>query len=135
MKYRVREISGVGAQHGEKLARAGITDISGLLRRCGDRRGRRRVAGETGIEPDVLLAWANMADLMRIPGVGRQFAELLGAAGVDTVKELAGRDPESLAATLADANGTSRLTRRTPTPSMVARWIARAGTIEPRISH
>ena len=135
MKYKIEEIEGIGPAYGEKLKGAGIADTDALLSRCGGKKGRTEVAKETGLDESRLLKWANMADLMRISGVGEEFSELLEAAGVDTVKELQHRNAENLAAKMAEVNETKKLTRVVPAATQVARWIEQAKTLTPMISH
>lgn len=86
--YPVAKIEGIGPTYAEKLLAAGIRTTAALLERAKDPRGRKALAGETGIEESKVLKWANMADLMRVRGIGEEYSELLEAAGVDTVKEL-----------------------------------------------
>ena len=74
------------------------------------------MGASTGISEPQLLKWANMADLMRINGVGSEFSKLLEAAGVDTVKELRTRNAENLAGKMRRVNAAHRLTRATPRP-------------------
>ena len=81
------------------------------------------------------MKWANLADLMRISGIGPQFSELLEAAGVDTVKELRNRNAENLAAKMKEVQREKKLTRTAPGVSTVSRWIARAKEMDPVISH
>ena len=64
-------------------------------------KGRKALAEKTGFDEKQILCWANMADRMRIKGVGEEYAELLQAAGVDTVKELKYRNPANLAKAMA----------------------------------
>ena len=85
---KISEIEGIGPSYAEKLTAADISTTEKLLKVCGSKKGRAEIAMKTGISESNLLKWSNMADLMRIKGVGKQFAELLEAAGVDTVKEL-----------------------------------------------
>jgi predicted flap endonuclease-1-like 5' DNA nuclease len=70
-----------------------------------------------------------MVDLYRIKGVGSEYAELLEAAGVDTVPELAQRNAENLAKKLAAVNEEKNLTRRVPSESEVTRWVEEAKTL------
>ncbi len=135
MSYKIQEIEGIGPANGKKLEEVGILKTTDLLDACGSASGRKDTAGKTGINDSILLRWANMADLMRISGVGKQFAELLEAAGVDTVKELKQRNAENLAAKMKEINEEKKLTRAVPEPSQVARWVEQAQTLEPRISH
>jgi predicted flap endonuclease-1-like 5' DNA nuclease len=135
MKYKIEEIEGIGPTYGEKLKAAGIADTDALLSRCGARQGRADVAKETGLDESRLLKWANMADLMRISGVGEEYSELLEAAGVDTVKELQHRNAENLAAKMAEVNEAKKLTRVVPAASQVEKWIDQAKDLTPMISH
>lgn len=135
MKYQIEEIEGIGPAYGAKLKAAGIADTEMLLARCGARKGRVEVAKETGLDETRLLKWANMADLMRISGVGEEYSELLEAAGVDTVKELQHRKADNLAAKMAEVNQTKKLTRVVPAASQVEKWIEQAKSLTPMISH
>lgn len=133
--YQIEEIEGIGPAYGEKLAACGITKTAELLERCGSAKGRKEVAAASGLSETLLLKWVNMADLMRVPGVGSEFSELLEAAGVDTVKELAQRRADNLAAKMAEVNAAKRLTRRVPGEAEVSRWIEAAKTLPPAVSH
>jgi predicted flap endonuclease-1-like 5' DNA nuclease len=135
MSYRIEEIEGIGAAYAGELAGAGIKNTDELLEKCGSAKGREAVARATGLDAGQLLKWANMADLMRVSGIGREFSELLEAAGVDTVKELRNRRPQTLVARMAEVNDVKRLTRRVPSTSEVARWVQQAETLEPKITH
>lgn len=135
MGYKIDGIEGIGPVYAAKLIAAGIKTTDGFLKACASRKGRKDVATKTGISDTHLLEWANMADLMRIKGVGPEFSELLEAAGVDTVKELKKRKPQSLAAKLAEVKAEKKLTRVTPSLEMVERWVAEANDLPPVITH
>ena len=123
MAYKVIDIEGVGAAYAEKLNAAGIETAAQLLEKCATPAGRKALAEETGISEKVVLRWANHADFFRVKGVGPQFAELLEAAGVDTVKELAHRNAENLAAKMAEVNAEKNLVNRVPVASEVQKMI------------
>ncbi|MCB2055186.1 MAG: DUF4332 domain-containing protein [Geminicoccaceae bacterium] len=135
MSYRIEEIEGIGKSYGVKLRAEGLGTTKALLSACADRKGRKSVAEKTGIDETRLLKWANMADLMRIRGIGTQYSELLEAAGVDTVKELRNRNAANLAEALASTNATRKLTRSVPAPKMVESWVAQAKQMAPAISY
>ncbi|NWG46159.1 MAG: DUF4332 domain-containing protein [Alphaproteobacteria bacterium] len=135
MAYSVEDIEGIGPAFAKTLGEAGIKTTDDLLEHCGHAKGRETLAGTTGISEKLLLKWANMADLMRISGVAGEYAELLEAAGVDTVKELKMRRPDNLTARMAEVNEAKKLTRRVPAESEVARWIEQAALLEPKITH
>ena len=98
-------------------------------------KARKALATETGLEEARILKWANMADLMRVKGIGEEYSELLEAAGVDTVKELKTRKAENLAAKIAEANAAKKLVRAVPGPKLVARWIDGAKSLAPRLTY
>ena len=123
MAYKVIDIEGVGAAYAEKLTAAGVVTTAQLLDKCATPAGRKALAEETGISDKLVLKWANHADLFRVKGVGPQFAELLEAAGVDTVKELAHRKPENLAAKMEEVNAEKKLVRRVPVVAEVQKMV------------
>jgi predicted flap endonuclease-1-like 5' DNA nuclease len=133
--YRIQEIEGIGPTYAKKLAQSGITNTKHLLEQCASAKGRRTVAQATGLDESQLLKWANMADLMRISGVGEEYSELLEAAGVDTVKELKQRKAENLAARMEEVNAARQLVRQRPSVKQVTRWIEQAKSLAPTISH
>ncbi len=135
MKYKVIEIEGIGPAYAEKLNAAGIIDSDDLLETGASVKGRKALAEKTGIEEVRILRWVNHSDLFRIHGVGPQFAELLEASGVDTVKELRTRNAENLAARMEQVMNEKGLTRTSPSAKVVAGWIEEAKTLEPRVSH
>ncbi|ABS68540.1 DUF4332 domain-containing protein [Xanthobacter versatilis] len=126
MSYPIIDIEGIGAVFAEKLKGAGITTTDALLEKAKSPKGRKELASASGIDESRILKWANMADLMRIKGVGEEYSELLEAAGVDTVKELKTRVPANLTKAMADVNAHKKLVRALPTESMVAKWVAQA---------
>ena len=133
MAYRIQEIEGIGPVYAAKLVEVGIKTTGSLLKSCGDPKGRDALSEKTAISHQLLLKWANMADLMRISGIGRQLAELLEASGVDTVKELKHRLADNLAAKMAEVSAEKRLCQRTPSSAVVAKWIAQANIMDAAI--
>ena len=135
MGYKIDEIEGIGPVYAEKLGTAGISTTADLLKLCCDARGRKATAATTGLNESQLLKWVNMADLMRISGVGEEYSELLEAAGVDTVKELRNRNAGNLAAKMVDINASRKLTRTVPSEKTVAGWVEQAKSLDPLITH
>ena len=95
---KIEEIEGVGPTYAAKLSGAGVLTTEHLLERGGSPSGREALADETGQSHAQILEWVNHVDLMRINGVGSEYADLLEAAGVDSVPELARRNAANLAA-------------------------------------
>jgi predicted flap endonuclease-1-like 5' DNA nuclease len=135
MANSVDTIEGIGPKLAEKLAEAGIKNTDQLLEAAGTAAGRKGLAESTGISGKLILKFANHADLMRIKGIGGEYAELLEAAGVDTVKELRHRNAENLSAKMGEVNEEKSLTRRVPSAKVLQGWIDEAKETEPAISH
>ena len=135
MTYKIDDIEGIGPAMKEKLAKVEIQTTDDLLKLCADKKGRASTAESTGCSEKQLLKWANMADLMRVSGVGEEYSELLEAAGVDTIKELRNRNAENLAAAMKATNDEKSLTRTVPSAATLQKWIDHAKTLEPCISH
>ena len=135
MSYKIDEIEGIGPSYKEKLGGAGIGSTDDLLELCASPNGRKAIAEKTGLSEKLILGWTNMADLMRVSGVGRQNAELLEAAGVDTIKELRNRNAENLAKKMEEVNAEKKLTKATPSLSSIESWVAQAKQTEPKIEY
>lgn len=135
MSYKIDEIEGIGPAYGEKLGTAEIRTTDDLIEQCASAQGRKAVAEKTGLSEKHLLNWSNKADMMRISGIGPQFSELLEASGVDTVKELQHRNAENLAAKMEEVNAEKKLSRTSPSVSVVKEWIEAAKGMKPTISH
>lgn len=133
--YEITEIEGIGETYGNKLRAKGIPKTGELLERAGTKKGRVKLAEETGLPESLILTWVNHADLMRINGVGGQFAELLEAAGVDSVKELAHRNAENLHEKLQATNNELGLSGTTPSLDHLRKIIDQAKQMQPKVSH
>lgn len=124
--YKIIDVQGIGPVYAEKLIAAGIENTDQLLEKGATAKGRQALEEATGITSKLILTWVNHADLYRIKGVGPQFAELLEAAGVDTVKELGHRNAENLAAKMLEVNEEKKLVRRVPVQAEIEKMIAQA---------
>jgi len=133
--YPIQDVEGIGPTYGEKLEAAGIKDTDALLVATATKASRKELAEKTDLSESSILKWANMVDLYRINGVGSEFSELLEAAGVDTVPELAQRRADNLAAKMIEVNDAKKLTRRTPTESEVEKWVEHAKTLDRAIEY
>lgn len=132
---KIEEIEGIGPAYAAKLTAAGLTTVESLLEQGGTAKGRAAIAEKTEISEKLILRWVNHADLIRIKGIGPQYAELLEAAGVDTVKELRHRNAANLAVKLIEINEAKNIAGTTPNEKQVEGWIEEAKTLEPKVSH
>lgn len=132
---RIDEIRSLSHKDATRLRKAGVRTTAGLLKRASTRPGRSELAAETEISTGDLLRWVNVADLMRVRGIGGEYAELLAACGVNTLKELRRRNPVALTAKILSMNGRKDLVRRLPTESMVEAWVDRASSLDLVVRH
>jgi predicted flap endonuclease-1-like 5' DNA nuclease len=102
------------------------------MRTSSNKKGRTELAEKSEISEKLILKWANHADLIRIKGIGGEYAELFEAAGVDTVPELATRKAENLFKKMQEINEAKSLVRKLPTEAQVEDWITQAKTL-PRV--
>ncbi len=135
MTYPIAMIDGLSVQAAAKLKSAGIRTTEGLLEAARTMKGRKALAATTGLSEQQLLEWANMADCMRIKGMGKAKAELLRAAGVTTVRELLHRNPERLAQAMREANDKRKLVGVQPSGASVKRLIENARKLPLKISY
>jgi predicted flap endonuclease-1-like 5' DNA nuclease len=129
------DIEGIGPAYAAKLGEAGLQTTDDLLAAGGTPQGRTSLDDKTGIASALILEWVNHADLYRIDGVGSEYADLLEAAGVDSVIELAQRNAASLTAKLEEVNGQKQLVRSVPSESQVARWIEQSKNLDRAVHH
>ena len=132
---KLEEIEGIGPTYAQKLRAAGVRSIEALLKAGSTPKGRRELVEQTGIGDEYIMDWVNRADLMRVRGVGEEYGDLLEWAGVDTVVELAQRNPDNLHKKMQEVNEQKNLVRRLPTRDMVAGWIGQAKTLPRVISY
>lgn len=124
--YPIENVEGIGAVFGEKMRQAGIKDTDTLLQNVRKPAQRKELAEKTGISGKLILKFANMVDLYRVNGIGSEYSELLEAAGVDTVPELAQRNATNLTKAMTEVSEQKKLTRRVPAEAEVVKWIAHA---------
>ena len=132
---KLTSIEGIGEKYGEELESAGVSTQEDLLAKGATSAGRKKIAESTGISEKLLLEWVNQADLARIKGVGEEYADLLEAAGVDTVPELAQRNADNLLAAMETTNTEKKLVRQLPTKEQVSDWIDQAKALPRVIEH
>ncbi len=123
---KILDIEGIGPVYAAKLQEVGIKSVEALLEAGAHPKGRQDLAEKADISKDLILEWVNHADLYRIKGVGEEYSDLLEEAGVDTVVELATRNPENLFKKILEVNGEKELVRRPPSQKMVEEWVRQA---------
>jgi predicted RecB family nuclease len=135
MSYPITVIDDIGADEAETLKSAGIRTTEKLLEAAKSPKGRKLLAAKTKLDEKQLLSWANIADKLRIRGMGRGYAGLLCEVGVETVKELRYRNPARLAKSMAEANKRRKLVRFLPSEKLVQRWVEHARRLPQKITY
>jgi len=120
------KIEGIGKTYAQKLKDAGIATTEALLKQGATPKGRQEIGERSGIGDKLILKWINRADLFRVKGIGEEYADLLEVSGVDTVPDLARRNPENLYQKLMEANAEKKLVRRPPSQAQVQGWVKQA---------
>ena len=128
-------VEGIGKVYTKKLVNAGVKSTDALLEQGGTSKGRKDIAAKSGISETLILEWVNHVDLFRIKGVFEEYADLLEEAGVDTVVELAQRNPENLYKKLVEVNEKKNLVRQLPGQSQVKKWVAQAKKLPRKVSY
>jgi hypothetical protein len=135
MSYPITEIEGIDREAAAILKSVGIRSTGRLLEAARTVRGRKILANKTGFDEKKLLGWANVADRMRVKGVRKEYAGLLQAAGVDTVKELKYRNPANLAKAMVEANKKRAKVVLLPSEKVVGNWIENAKKLQLKITY
>jgi predicted flap endonuclease-1-like 5' DNA nuclease len=131
----IKDIKGVGDVSTAKLLELGIKHVKDLLDKGSQPKGRTELGQSTSVPTSTVLKWVNYADLFRIKGIGGHYAELLEAAGVDSVPELSHRKPENLLAKLEETNTEQKLVRQLPALKVVRKWVDQAKLLPKVVFH
>jgi predicted flap endonuclease-1-like 5' DNA nuclease len=131
----IKDIEGIGDVYADKLRQAGVKTVEALLEKGATPKGRQELAAAAGFSEQTILEWVNRADMFRVPGIGSQYSDLLEAAGVDTVRELAKRKAENLFETMKKVNEEKNKVNRLPSVSQIQNWIDAAKSLPKGITY
>lgn len=134
-RINLAKIEGIGPVYALKFREQGITTVESFLEYAAERKGRQRLAAQMGISEKLILEWTNLADLMRVQGIGEEYSQLLEAAGVDSPRELSNRRADHLYQKLIEVNTEKKLVRRIPSLRQVETWIQEAKRLAPVVTH
>lgn len=129
---KISRVEGIGPTYTSKLHECGIDYQEQFLELCSSSKDRHLLAKRSGISARLILKWTNHIDLERVNGIGEEYAELLESAGVDTIPELAQRNPHNLYLSLRAANDERHLVRQCPSEHAVESWVEQAKQL-PRV--
>ncbi len=135
MVHNIQDIEDINSVYSEKLVGAGITNIEELLEKCSSLTGIEELEKNTGIEKNLIIKWVNLAGLLQIKGIKREYFSLLSALGIDTISELKDRFPETLHSQMMKVNHQKQLVQHLPSLSMVRSWVAQSINIQRKTAH
>jgi predicted flap endonuclease-1-like 5' DNA nuclease len=130
---RIDQVAGISQKDATRLRKAGVRTSKGLIDAGSNRKDRADLALITGLDQRDIQQWINHSDLLRVKGVGAEYAELLVTAGVDTLRDLRRRNPTALLAKIIGLNGEAKVVQRLPTEARVEGWIEAAKEMEPSL--
>jgi hypothetical protein len=133
--YPIAETRAIAPFYAAKLKSAGIRSTTTLLQRASTPKLRKELSETTNIPMNLILDWANIADLTRVRGIALDYAELLVAAGVDTVKDLGRRNAANLVARMQEVNGRKPHVDLLPSEKRVEGWIRVAKSLKPGMDY
>ena len=133
--YPITEVRAIAPFYAAKLKSAGIRSTTTLLKRTSTPKLRKELSETTNIPMTLILDWANIADLTRVRGIALDYAELLVAAGVDTVKDLSRRNVVNLVARMKDVNRKKPHVELLPSEKRVTGWIVAAKSLKPGMDY
>lgn len=133
--HKIEDIKGIGTSIAKKLRDAGVKNTWALLANAATRHQRKALAEKTGLNESQVLHYAKRADIYRIEGVGSVYAEILEAAGVDSLAELAKWNAEILAKAIKAVNKTKKIVRQLPSKMLVSKWIDKAKSLPKVLEH
>jgi len=133
-RKEIEYVEGIGPAVGAQLRSVGVATALDLMVEGATRRGRKHLSDRSGIAQSQILTWVNHIDLYRLKGVAKEYADLLEQSGVDTVVELAQRNPNNLFKRMNEINEQKKLVRRTPHLSEVQSWVEQAKSLK-RLIH
>ena len=133
--YPIADMHAIAPFYMNKLKAAGIRSTTTLLARAATPKLRRELVERTNIPMRLVLDWANIADLTRVRGIALDYAELLSAAGVNTVRDLGRRNAVTLVVRMNKINGEKRRVALMPSEKRVAGWIEAAKALKPGMEY
>ncbi len=123
---KTEKVKGIGPRLGKELRTMGITNVGELL--ISD---PEAAAEKTRASPEMVKHLQSTAQLLMVPGVDENDAELLKEAGVNSIKELADQDPIQLSIKIEEVAKTyveqGRITENEkPTIEEIVSWVKQA---------
>jgi nucleotidyltransferase/DNA polymerase involved in DNA repair len=121
--YDVAAIEGIGPKYVEALKSMGIhstQELVGALQK--DHQKIDQIAKSLKVQPEALSSWVSMADIIQLPGVDGQAAELIQTVGISSLSELGVTNANSLHNEMVSFNKKSPIVPEVPSAEAMTRW-------------
>lgn len=120
---RIVDLTRIEPEYITALKSRGVHSTDSLLRHAATSRARDILARQTGIPEPLISEWANMADLMRVNGLGESYCYLLRAAGVRRLEDLRQASADELFQAIEKVDNYDKWVGRLPSFRRVRSWI------------
>ncbi len=124
--YLLDEINSMTHYYKKKLAKRGIFNTLDLLERCSNDYQIIRFAKMTGLSRSLLRKWVRLADIMRVKGIGEEYANLLITLGYDNLEALSIEKGKILHEKIENYDKTKKKVKRMPSEKEIRMWIKSA---------
>lgn len=124
--YLLDEINSMNHYYKKKLAKRGIFTTLDLLERCSNEYQIIRFAKMTGLSRSLLRKWVRLADIMRVKGIGEEYAKLLITLGYDNLEALSIEKGKILHEKIENYDKTKKKVKRMPSEKEIRMWIKSA---------
>ena len=122
---KIIEIEGIGEKYAKTLEKAGIVEVENLVPLTW--RELKELAGKTKISLKLLEKWQDQAEIMEIKGIGPEYSEVLNRVGIDSIKELAYRNPQKTLDKIVDFDKKQPdVIRKIPKVEEITDWISQS---------
>ena len=124
---QVSELADIAGDYAAALADQVCVATLADLRKAGAKpEGRQHMVDETGIRPETILEFVQLADLMRVQPLTACGARLLRNAQMNGIGDLGKADAAALQKTLAELNAKQEMLSLSPTLKEVTDWVEQA---------
>ncbi len=124
----IETVEGIGEVYGQKLRAMKIETTGALLKanKSAPKKLRTDVEASLKVKDTVVNSWVSMADLLRVDGIDKQYAELLNDSGINDVAALAKASNTGLATKAKKINDDTGVAPKAPTATELKNIIANA---------
>lgn len=124
MANLIKSLPFVGKKYRVMLKKAKITTTGEILERGICRTSRENLANELGISERLISKWVNLADLLRVKGIGKRYLKLLDKIGIGNLNKLSKQGPDNILQKIdsLDQEDLKKIKRK-PSLKTIRRWI------------